>query len=393
MRKVLIWLSFIFIFTIPLNQYLNVRLLLLSMVLSLVVYKSQLFYLALRRSWDLLLYMLLLIIGVFYSDDKIQGLKVVETCFSLVAVPFLFGGLFNSGINLKTSLLATFTIGILVASCLAMIDASINYKHSGAIDDFQYYSLSNVLGLQPTYMAYYVIASITFLVFVLYYSKRFPLFLLTLAVLFLFIILMLTGGKTAFISLILVFSFFLLKYLLDSTSPRKSYTVVLVVLIAFGLITINSLPYFRNVLVENNDLWERSVLWKSAVSANPDPIFGVGTGDYKLVLNEYYTEQQLSEYANLDFNSHNQFIHQYFLNGIFGLFVFMLVIGRPLYLSFKCQNPLGILIIFPFILYGMTEVFLGRYQGVVFFALCHQIAIWQYYLSKENFALGEDYLI
>jgi hypothetical protein len=45
---------------------------------------------------------------------------------------------------------------------------------------------------------------------------------------------------------------------------------------------------------------------------------------------------------------------------------------------------------FPFVIYGMTEVFLGRYQGVVFFVLCHQIVVGQYYLSKQNLALDTD---
>jgi O-antigen ligase len=141
--------------------------------------------------------------------------------------------------------------------------------------------------------------------------------------------------------------------------------------------------------VEGTDFWERFTLWDAALKANPNPIFGVGTGDYKVVLNQYFHSQGLSFFAEESYNSHNQFIQMYFSNGIFGLLSLCIIILRPLYLSFKVQNPLGILIIFPFITYGITEVFLGRYQGVVFFVFCHQLVVAKYYLIKPKFILDE----
>jgi len=144
----------------------------------------------------------------------------------------------------------------------------------------------------------------------------------------------------------------------------------------------------RADVVAGTDFWERFTLWDAALMANPNPIFGVGTGDYKVVLNQYYKSQGMALFAEENYNSHNQFIQIYFSNGIFGLLAFCIIICRPLYLSFRVQNPLGILIIFPFIIYGITEVFLGRLQGVVFFIFCHQLVVNQYYLTRPKLILN-----
>jgi O-antigen ligase len=142
-------------------------------------------------------------------------------------------------------------------------------------------------------------------------------------------------------------------------------------------------------LREKNDYWERLVLWESALKATPDIIWGVGTGDYKKILNEYYVSHDLLKFADSSFNSHNQFIEVLFSNGLVGVFSLLLLVGRPIYQSVRNQNLLGSLTFFPFIIYGMTEVFLGRYQGVVFFALLHQ-AFMTYYLShKPAFSLKD----
>ena len=60
------------------------------------------------------------------------------------------------------------------------------------------------------------------------------------------------------------------------------------------------------------------------------------------------------------------------------------MVGRPLYLAVKNKNILAILCMFPFLIYGMTEVFLGRYQGVVFFALLHQVFIMEMNLDRPR---------
>jgi O-antigen ligase len=119
-------------------------------------------------------------------------------------------------------------------------------------------------------------------------------------------------------------------------------------------------------------------LWESALRANENSWLGVGTGDYEKVLNEYYQKNNMGHFAKSNLNAHNQYIQLLFSNGIFGLIAFLIMLLRPLYFSVKHQDLFGVLIFFPFILYGITEVFLGRYQGVIFFALVHQSLVCYY---------------
>ncbi len=338
-----------------------------------------------RQGWDLLFFILILLIGILYSTDTSQGLKELETSFSFLALPLIFA-LLQKEIGKVDRLLELFTAGVLLSGMICIINAFTNYIQFGKIEYFLFYNLTDAVNLQPTYFAYYIIIAITFLVFSLYYGKwnGQTIFLTTIAILFLFALLVLTGAQTTSIGLVLICSFFALKYLLDRRIKIKSYSISMLMAMVGLLLILSNFRSSSQIFRGQSDYWERADLWESAIAANPDPFFGVGTGDYKTVLNEYYLTHDQEEYAEGNYNSHNQFIQAYFSGGLLGLLALFLILARPLYLSFKMQNPLGILIMFPYVIYGVTEVFLGRYQGVVFFVLCHQIVVLQYYqLQRE----------
>ena len=181
-------------------------------------------------------------------------------------------------------------------------------------------------------------------------------------------------GQTVFVSILFVFSFFILKFFTEEKSLGKKIVTSLIVLMLCCMFLITVLEKGNRALILN-DSWERAVLWESAVAAVSNPLLGVGTGDYKVALNDYYLVHNLTQFASESYNSHNQFIQILFSNGVLGVLAFSFMLGRPLYMAMKSRNILTILCVFPFLIYGMTEVFLGRYQGVVFFALLHQIFI------------------
>ena len=380
-RNILYWVLTLFIFTIPLSQYVSVRILVVLNILVLVLlYSKEMLKQVAIKNWDIIVYILMLIVGVFYSNDKIQAWRVLETSFSFLGIPLAYEAYQKDASTRVTT--KVFSLAVLIAGLILILNATFKYFHTSDGNVFLFYQLTDPLGLQPTYLAYYVIFVITCIIFEMYYKTiGISIMQLSICIIFLSSILLFTGGKTAFISLILVSSFFALKYLLDIRSLRRTYTVVTFFSILIVFVSISTSDYFASVSLNQTDFWERSTLWRSAIEANPNPIFGVGTGDYKDVLNQYYKAQGMTQFAAGNYNAHNQFIQLYFSNGVLGLLALLLIIGRPLYLSFKIQNTLGILLVFPFILYGITEVFLARYQGVVFFVLCHQIVVSDYYLK------------
>lgn len=387
LMKFTYWSLLIFIFFIPISSFISVRLLVLTSILSLINKRDSNLLFA---SWDITIYLLVLIVGLVYTLNLEIGFKVLETSFSFIAIPFVISNLDYIQKQRISQIFYSFIMGLVVGCLTCLITALTKFLSTEDIQVFFFYKLTDVINFHPTYFAYYLIFSITYIIYILYYGIEETHKLIWLSILvFFFIMLILTGGKTTFISLLMIFSFFILKYLLEESTRDKKVVFFVIVCLLIGLFATNYINSFDAQFSSQNDYWERSQLWESALVANPNPIIGVGTGDYKTILNEYYISHGMIEFAKDSFNSHNQFIQIYFSNGIIGLFAVLVLIGRPLYLSVRSQNTLGILLIFPFIIYGVTEVFLGRYQGVVFFALLHQIVIYQHYSTRFPITLKE----
>jgi O-antigen ligase len=392
MKKIFYWSILLFVFLIPVSSLISVRILILVLFLAFISERPKVNFRGIvRKTWDIILYLLVLIIGLTYTQDIITGLRVLETSFSLLALMIITNRFENLGRDFFHKVLVSFMAGLLVTCLICIVNAFLNFLATEDIQFFFYYKLTEAVNLHPTYLAYYLIASITYCIFLIYNEiEKKRKTLLVVSVLLFFAILMLTGGRTAYVSLLLVFSFFILKFILEESNRGKKIAFILVLILFFSLFGINKINYFNDELEITNDYWERFGLWESALKANSNVLLGVGTGDYKMVLNQYYLSHGLSEFASESYNSHNQFIQIYFSNGVIGFLALIILIGRSLYLSVRSQNALGILLMFPFVIYGVTEVFLGRYQGVVFFSLLHQIVIYQYYSSRQSLTLTAD---
>ncbi len=372
-HEVLVGLFYLFVFFIPLSSYISVRILVVTLIFSLFIKSKE--KINLLQAWDIIFYLLVLIAGLVYSADISSGLKVLETNFSFLAIPIVLAKVFEVGDKFRGKVIRAFSYGLISASVICLIYAIYRYviQEDGKFFFFDYFT--EPIYSHPTYFAYYLIFAISTELYFLYYRqggsstlKRYT------TILFFFFILILTGGQTAFISLLFVFSFFILKFFTEEVNLEKKIVTGLIVLMLSCMFLI-SIVEKGSRAAALNDSWERAILWESAILANSNPFFGVGTGDYKIALNDYYTTHNLEQFASESYNAHNQLIQLLFSNGVFGVLAFSIMIGRPLYLAVRDKNILAILCVFPFLIYGITEVFLGRYQGIVFFALLHQIFI------------------
>jgi O-antigen ligase len=380
--RILHFLLYSFCFSLPLSQFLNSRLLFVTAIvgcfLSFKAFSFRAFFI---QSWDLLLYLFILVIGLAYSFDIDSGLRQVETSLSLLGVPLVVYNLGRFSKERTTNTFYAFVSGVFLAGVICLFHAAVAFLNTGDYQVFFYNQLTQIIDSHPTYFAYYLIFVITYGLYLMYYEfpKRYFAWII-IVLLFFFMLLLLTGGQTAFISLILTFSFFISKYALENKDKRESVTVALVVILLTCMVAV--MIAFQNneqlfLISSQNDYWERMALWKSAINANANLLTGVGTGDYHVVLNNYYRQHEMAQFANENLNSHNQYIQSYFSNGLIGLLGLLFLLARPLYFSVRHQNLLGILLYFPLLMYGVTEVFLGRYQGVVFVAFVHQILVSQ----------------
>lgn len=379
-------------FTIPVSQFFSIRLILTVCIISFFKtdFSSSLSR-WLRNSWDIGIYVLILLLGLLYTAQLDVGLRVLETSFSLLGISFILAH--NPSLNQRHfyKIVGAFALGVLVSALICMTSAFVQFYNGSTVSVFFFDRFTDIINIQPTYFAYYLSFVLTLCLYFLYYEKfnlRYEFIVLVLLLFFLFGVLMLTGARTSYVAMILVFSFFILKFLFEEDRIfLKKLVFMLSLFLLIAMLGINHFDFNGASISLESDYWERLSLWKSAIDANPSFLFGVGTGDYKEVMNEYYVTHNLSHFAPESFNAHNEFLQRFFSNGLIGLITILILIGRPLYLSVKYQNVLGILVFFSFIIYGMTEVFLGRYQGVVFFAFLHQVFIHFYYGRQPTFSL------
>lgn len=372
----------IFVFA-PLSQKANSWLLIGAAVVAITMFRLMTDTISLlRRSWDLLLFYVVSVAGLIYTDYPRSGLSVLETRLAFVAIPLIFSQLGRLQERRQRNFCWAFVFGLCFACITSLGHSALQFARTRDITSFLHNNLTNFLQFQPTYVAYYCIFAITFLLFQIYYNGIKP-YLFGAVIVFLFGVLLLTGGQTAFIGILFIFSFFLLKYMVEE---KKNITQAAVVGLAIVLMIV-MFGYTGEVHDEHQlftDTWDRFVIWKSALDASPSLLLGVGTGASRQVLDQYYLTHGMEEFAFKGYNSHNQFIQLLFSNGLFGLVTLVILLARPLYRSLKNDYAFGILAIFPFMLYGMTEVFLGRYQGIVFFVLLHQAVMLRTQTEEEK---------
>lgn len=383
----LIKLVSVFVLTIPLSQYISTKLLIILLIFSFFVKHD--WRRVVSNSWDIIFFISILMLGLLYSANLGAGFKVLETNFSFVAISIIFLAKTDFSEKKAIAISNYFTLGISIACALCFVNASFNFYQDRDVSVFLFENLTGIINSQPTYFAYYLIFAITFGLHRLYFNEiKNKKGFIVAAIIFFFIILMLTSGSTAFVSILLVLAFFILKFL---TEPAKSsYKIIVFGLSIFFLGSMFYVSYFDLNSFQGSNYWERFVLWDAAINATPNLLIGVGTGDYTSVLNDYYRSHNLSQFSVSNYNAHNQFIQTLLSNGILGLVALLIMLIRPLVLSIRYQNPLGILVFFSFFIYGLTEVFLGRYQGVVFFALMHQTFIAHYHSQGKALAIKES---
>lgn len=386
-QRLTTYLFLFFCFSIPISQLASSRLLILLAVVSLFVgHRPFQWKNFIQQWWDIAFYFLVLVAGVAYSQNTDLGFRQLETSLCLLALPLVvykLGPLYKHNL---TQVFQAFVAGLTVAcaTCLGVAIYHYSLSPQPSVDFFLYENLTKTIDAQPTYFGYYLVFGITFSLYRFYFETHRRHLLIPIAlVAFFFFVLLLTGSQTVFISLLFVFSFFISKYLIQRTSKRESLAVMLVVVAIAILGTWATWAPLQESRNTHTDYWERFDLWEAAMNASSNIWMGAGTGDYEDALNQYYRSHQMEHFAESNLNAHNQYLQLLLSNGMFGLIAFLVMMVRPLYLATSAKDLLGLLLLYPFVLYGITEVFLGRYQGVVFFGLVHQ-ALVAYYAALPS---------
>jgi O-antigen ligase len=333
---------------------------------------------------------LLLIVGMFYTEDISYGFKKLETGSALILYPLCFALLPKEVLEWQINnriyyILGAFCFATFVFSIyfflffIILEDRSLSYilQHNNILMDV---SIHTKYRIHPIYLALNVGISIIFSIFILKNHKNNIIRLLTLLFsLYAVLLLAVINKRMAIIAILIVGLIYVVLQLKKINNKKRTlfYYVVVFIVILLGIIYFpryknqNSFNEFKNITLTINNpetsIGKRVYLYKSAFNLFlKNPLLGVGTGDANRKLSiELAT---LLHTESEDYNSHNQYLSYLISVGLLGFIIFIYYIFYILKISFV-NNDILLLFLFIFLCLNMiSENILEREAGVLVYA-------------------------
>jgi O-antigen ligase len=352
----------------------------------------------------LVLFYLLYIAGMLYSNNIKVGLETIETKLSFLIFPLVFSSYAETSKNNLNKYLKLFIYGSVANAVICFAWAAYRYiKPVYEIIDgipydlgpnyFYYTELS--IFMHPSYIALYCVFALIAIIYLLNIGETKLNWRLGGAIFLLIIYVLLLSSKAGWIGL-----FIFVLYFFRSLARKKRIMPALIMigcLIAlFFVFNIYFTPSYSNRITElsvittalnsnsNEDNKKdetkidgsksRILVWKSAAEIIKDNFWiGVGTGDAKDKMLEKYKEKGMTTEYESKLNSHNQFLNTFVALGVIGFSLLFLCFLVPLYFSFRTRK---VLIAAFMIIVGLNFLFesmLETQAGVIFYAFFYSL--------------------
>ena len=339
----------------------------------------------------LILFYILHIVGLLYSENLDNGLFVLEKKVTLLVLPvILFPSLQQLTTQEKSNLLfrlGTITIASSIAFVIIAASKQFLYNYELAFHRDYFPSIPYV------YYALYFATGSLLLLNSIYerwqysFTKILIMLLLTIYSLGLLVIL---SSKTGILAYVTGLAFFLYVRL---PSRRMFYLSVIVVLFSL-ILSLIIYPPTMNRFVELKDnlnvitadklgdhenftgLNLRLYFWKISLSQLWEDnrlIGGMGTGDAQDYLNKIYEDHNLDNYGYKYFDPHNEWVMMLLQLGIIGMGCLAMVYGAGWWLARKSANLNFLFLLWGTLCFSFSESILESNKGIVFFALFFSI--------------------
>lgn len=395
-KKNLQILSIVFI---PLGFLVSIKTTSIGVTLLLIVwlinFKELEFKFLLKKSAVhlLFIYFVFLLIGISYSQDIQQALKLVTRHLSFILIPIIFLTIKPLSNNERNFIIKTYVylVSFFFIICLlnAIYRQVVFFNQGGSFNwyFFYRYDLLEIFIQHPTYVSMCTILSLSFL---LNNSKR--LFKNNWELVFLMLIqafsIVLYGSRIGYIILLIVVFLFMYKNLKSKTKKLKaklglSYTIAIIIL----LITFWNIPIVRERIqftfgyqqeykFNDKDLIKngtpekqgRLLLWEDVYELIKEkPFLGYGTGSSNKILAQKYKEKGHLLFLENKFNAHNTYLELLLVGGVALLLIYLSILLAILYFGIKRKNFVLTSFFLIISITGLTET-LFRVQGIVYFS-------------------------
>ena len=351
----------------------------------------------------------ILITTMLYSFDSKQASKTIVRQLSLFLFPFIVFYFLNLSKKQIIWLGKVFVFANVIAS-LYLIYYAFNYYGMDKIDDvLSFYSSLNFRSAietdtykewHPAYIGAFIMASILILIHAIYSSTSKKAILLKVVIIVFFInMLLLLNSRTAFYSLIVITPVHLL---LETKSLKNRIIILFAYLICISILwyfIVNEFSLYYRLLLQ----FEKAYDWLTTgkileVAVDPryyiyqcnynlfleKPWFGYGVGDIQYNLNSCYVNNEYFELYDKEFNSHSNYFFLLLSGGILLLGSFLFLIVYNLKQSIQRKDYLFFSFLILFILVGISENFLVRLNGILFFSIFNSVFYYRNQILKKQ---------
>ena len=342
------------------------------------------FSLKLKWIWPFLFYFFVFGIAFFFSENTIEGLKILERHISFIVLPFLIYCKKWSKSELdffcKFYVQIVFVISVVSLICLLYFYlTNVDFVHS-MDDTYLQWKLPHLLGFHPTYFGFNIVVANIIL---LTSSNNNNLKNSSLyGALFLSFYLVYMSPRTAILCQFIVWIWFVYNRFSSTETPKYIKTTFAVISLSIMIFLAFKSEYFVTKLM-NSISDKRFMLWEPAYDLIKENYFllGEGLGNGEIQITQYINTNNLTQFQVSDL--HNQFLMNYLDLGFFGLLAILLLVLRPLiYFKDKALYLFSLI----FFISIFTESFLYVIKGIVLFIILSSIFILRASLLtvKEN---------
>ncbi len=350
----------------------------------------------------LVLFYLLHIVGLLYTENTKQGLFDLEKKISLIAIPLLASPLFNqlTFVNIHRLRIG---IGLIsLASSLGYL-AFAGFRYYIMFDKDAFY-FENFIPYNYVYFSYYFSFAILCLMYEFWTVTIKPFW--RFAILFVLpayalAILTVVSSKMGIISFLVGYFVLLIFYIKNYKLVIAGVVSILLISVLLISTNITTLERFINlkekVEILKKDKYSydepftgltlRLTFWRLAVKhlvEDDTYVFGTGTGDAQDYLNKIYALHNLDAGGYKDFNPHNQWVQTFLQLGLLGVFLLALIFTLSVIRAIKNNNFILLLFLIISLCFALSESILEVNKGIVFFSLFITILVSTQKLNQDG---------
>lgn len=377
-QKTFVVLIALLLFSLPLDfAYSSITLIVLSVIATISSAFHKIDFN--KNFWLPILLYALVLLSLFWTIDVDESFRGIIKSLPFFAVPLLFTLMPPLNKTSGTKILYYFALGVTCFALFFIISAGVRFSSGGTKTVFFYHSLVSPLDLNAIYVSVFTAIALLFLLFK---TKKNVLNILMITVLSVFLIL-LSSKMVIAVTLITILGLGFLKL---KKATHKFFLLGFLLLILFSILMIKPIRHrisyemksdvsevlhkqrFKKVYPWTGTslrLFQARIFYE--MLQEDDILFtgyGIHASQEKIAekQNEYNLYQGFNEY-----NFHNQYIQIFAELGVFGLLLLLAVLIN-LFRGFLKHKDLMFLVLF-FVMAGIfiTESFLARQRGIIFF--------------------------